>query len=246
MMDLRLKGKVALITGAGSQIGYGKSIALTLAREGCAVAAADIDIEGALKTAAAVEKLGCETIAIKVDVAKRPEVDEMVKLALEKFGRIDILVNNAGTSSRLKPFVEMTQSDFDLDIGVNLVGQLNVAQAVLPGMLARKYGRIINVSGGQGIPNISIYGAAKAGVEAFTHSLAMEVGLSGIIVNGVGPGLGRTGLTAYAPNEFLDAHAKNTALGRLCTPEDVAPVVAFLASDVCSYMAGQFITLSAS
>jgi NAD(P)-dependent dehydrogenase (short-subunit alcohol dehydrogenase family) len=126
------------------------------------------------------------------------------------------------------------------------MGQMNVAQAVLPGMLSRKYGRIVNVSGGQGIPNISVYGAAKAGVEAFTHALAMEVGPFGVIVNGVGPGLGRTGLTSNAPDAFLEAHARSTALGRLCTPEDVAPVVAFLASDVCSYMAGQCITLSAS
>ena len=140
----------------------------------------------------------------------------------------------------------MTQSDWEIDIGVNLIGQMNVAQAVLPGMLSRKYGRIINTSGGKGIPYISVYGAAKAGVEAFTHALAMEVGRSGIIVNGVGPGLARTGLTTDAPSEFLDAHARGTALGRLCTPEDVAPVVAFLASDVCSYMAGQFISLSAA
>lgn len=245
-MDLRLKGKIALVTGAASQIGYGRSIAVALAREGCAVAVADIDIEGAKTTATEIENLGCQAVAIKVDVARRSEVDTMVKLVLEKFGRIDILVNNAGTSSKLKPFVEMNQSDIDLDIGVNLLGQLNVAHAVLPSMLSRKYGRIINVSGGQGIPNISIYGAAKAGVEAFTHSLALEVGNSGVIVNGVGPGLGRTGLTANAPSEFLDAQARNSALGRLCTPEDVAPVVAFLASDVCSYMAGQFIILSAS
>jgi NAD(P)-dependent dehydrogenase (short-subunit alcohol dehydrogenase family) len=245
-MDLRLKGKVALVTGAASQIGYGKSIAIFLAHEGCSVVAADIDIEGARKTAEEVERLGCQAMAVQVDVANRSEVDLMEKQILDKFGRIDILVNNAGTSSKLKPFVEMTQSDFDLDIGVNLIGQLNVAHAVLPGMLSRKYGRIINVSGGQGIPNISIYGAAKAGVEAFTHSLAMEVGRAGVIVNGVGPGLGRTGLTSHAPDEFLNAQARNSALGRLCTPEDVAPVVAFLASDVCSFMAGQFITLSAS
>jgi NAD(P)-dependent dehydrogenase (short-subunit alcohol dehydrogenase family) len=140
----------------------------------------------------------------------------------------------------------MTRADWDLDLGVNLLGQMNVAQAVLPGMLSRRYGRIINMSGGQGIPNISVYGAAKAGVEAFTHALALEVGASGVVVNGLAPGLGRTGLTGNAPPEFLEAHARGSALGRLCTPEDVAPVVAFLASDVCSYMAGHFITLSAS
>ena len=245
-MDLRLKGKIALVTGPASPTGYGRSIALALAFEGCDLALADIDLEGAQRTAAEIQKLGCRALAVEVDVANRAEVDGMVKAVLEKFGRIDILVNNAGASSRLKPFVEMTPSDWDLDIGVNLLGQMNVAQAVLPGMLSRKYGRIINTSGGQGIPNISIYGAAKAGVEAFTHALAMEVGNSGVIVNGVAPGLGKTGLTVNAPHRFLDAHAKNSALGRLCTPQDVAPVVAFLASDVCSYMAGQFITLSAS
>jgi len=245
-MDLKLKGKVALVTGAGSQTGYGRNIAVVLAREGCIVAAADIDLEGAQKTAAEIQAEGCQAIAIAVDVRKRDEVDRMVRTVLQEFGRIDILVNNAGTSSRLKPFVEMTQSDWDIDIGVNLLGQMHVAQAVLPSMISRNYGRIINTSGGKGIPNISIYGAAKAGVEAFTHALAMEVGPSRIVVNGVGPGLGKTGLTAYAPDEFLNAHARGSALGRLCTPEDVAPVVAFLASDVCSYMAGQFITLSAS
>ena len=245
-MDLKLKGKVALVTGAGSQIGYGRSIAVTLAREGCIIAAADINLEGAKKTAAEIQNMGCQAMAVAVDVTRRPDVDRMVKEIIEKFGKIDILVNNAGASSRRKPFVDMTQSDWDVDLGVNLIGQMNVAQAVLPGMLSRKYGRIINMSGGQGLPDISIYGAAKAGVVAFTHALAMEVGRAGVIVNGVGPGLGRTGLTTNAPDEFLDAFARNTALGRLCTPEDVAPVVAFLASDVCSYMAGQFVTLSAS
>ena len=245
-MVLRLNGKVALVTGAGSQSGYGRKIALLLAKEGCVVVAADINEDGAKQTAAEIQGLGAQAMSTGIDVTKRPEVDRAVSEVLEKLGRIDILVNNAGTSSRLRPFLEMTPSDWEVDIGVNLVGQMNVAQAVLPRMLSRKYGRIINTSGGQGIPNISIYGAAKAGVEAFTHALAMEVGHAGVVVNGVGPGLGKTGLTANAPSEFLEAHARSTAFGRLCTPEDVAPVVAFLASDVCSYMAGQFITLSTS
>jgi 3-oxoacyl-[acyl-carrier protein] reductase len=245
-MDLKLNGKVALVTGAGSQTGFGRRIAAVLAQEGCVVVGADINLDGAKQTAAEIQELGFQAMAIAVDVTKRPEVDRMVHAVLERFGRIDILVNNAGTSSRLKPFVEMTPSDWEIDIGVNLVGQMNVAQAVLPGMLSQKYGRIINTSGGQGIPNISVYGAAKAGVEAFTHALALEVGPLGVVVNGVGPGLGKTGLTAFAPNEFFEAHARSTAFGRLCTPGDVAPVVAFLASDVCSYMAGRFITLSTS
>jgi NAD(P)-dependent dehydrogenase (short-subunit alcohol dehydrogenase family) len=245
-MDLRLKGKIALVTGAGSQIGYGRGIALALALEGSDVVAADIDIEGAKKTAEEIQNLGCRAMAIKVDVSHRDEVDSMVKAILDEFGKIDILINNAGASSKLKPFVQMTKSDWDLDIGINLIGQMNVAQAVLPGMISRRYGRIINVSGGQGIPNISIYGAAKAGVEAFTRALSKEVGPLGVIVNGIAPGLGETGLVVNAPREFLDANAKSSSLGRLCTPEDVAPVAAFLASDVCSFMAGQFIRINAS
>jgi NAD(P)-dependent dehydrogenase (short-subunit alcohol dehydrogenase family) len=245
-MDLKLKGKVAVVTGAGSQTGYGRSIAVVLAGEGCSVAVADIDFKEAEKTVKEILGMGCKAIAVAVDVTRRDDVDRMVHAVLEAFGAIDILVNNAGASSREKPFLETTQADWALDIGVNLLGQMNVAQAVLPGMLSRRCGRIINTSGGKGLPNISIYGAAKAGVEAFTHALAMEVGPSGVVVNGVGPGLGKTGLTVGAPDELLRAYARSSALGRLCTPEDVAPVVAFLASDVCSYMAGQFITLSGS
>jgi NAD(P)-dependent dehydrogenase (short-subunit alcohol dehydrogenase family) len=243
-MDLGLKGKTALVTGTGSQIGYGKGIAVTLAGEGCNIISADIDLEGARQTAHEVEALGCEALAVKVDVANRGQVDAMVKAAIDRFGQIDILVNNAGTSSQLRPFVEMTKADWDLDINVNLVGQMNVAQAVLPHMISRKSGRIINFSGGRGIPNISIYGAAKAGVMAFTEALAREVAAAGVIVNGIGPGLGETGLVKKAPSAFLEENRQRSALKRLCTPEDVGPAVAFLASDVCSYMVGQFIHLS--
>jgi NAD(P)-dependent dehydrogenase (short-subunit alcohol dehydrogenase family) len=242
-MDLKLKGKVALVTGTGSQIGYGKAIALTLAEEGCDVVSADIDLEGAKKTAAAVEKLGRKSLAVKVDVADRSSVDKMVKAVIDKFGRIDILINNAGTSSVVQPFMKMTKADWDLDIGVNLYGQMNVAQAVIPHMAARKYGRIVNCSGGQGIPNISIYGAAKGGIDQFTHALAMEVAPMGIIVNAILPGLGETGLVSTAPKEFLEAERQMSALKRLCTPQDVARATAFLASDVCSYMVGQVIKL---
>ena len=138
-MDLGLKDKTALVTGTGSQIGYGKGIAVTLAGEGCNIISADIDLEGARQTARKVEALGCEALALKVDVANRGQVDAMVKAAIDRFGQIDILVNNAGSSSQLRPFVEMTKADWDLDINVNLVGQMNVAQAVLPHMISRQY-----------------------------------------------------------------------------------------------------------
>lgn len=242
-MELRLTGKVALVTGAGSQIGYGKAIASILAREGCAVAAADIIPEWAQQTAAEIEEAGYRAMAVQADVRNRTEVDLMIRAVIDKFGRIDILVNNAGASSGEKPFMQMTSADWDKDLQTNLVGQMNVAQAVIPCMVKQKYGRIINTSGGQGIPSISVYGAAKAGIEAWTHALALEVAPFGIVVNGIAPGLGKTGLTANAPPEFLEANRERSALHRLCTPSDVAPAVAFLASDVCSYMVGQWIRL---
>jgi 2-hydroxycyclohexanecarboxyl-CoA dehydrogenase len=245
-MDLKLKDKVALVTGAGSQIGYGKAIALYLADEGCDIISADIDLEGAKKTAAEVEASGRKALAIKVDVTDPATVDDMVKQALEKFGKIDILVNNAGASIQ-KPFMEMTKADVDFNIKVNLYGQINIVQAVLPHMVARHYGRIINVSGGQGFPTISIYGAAKAGVVAFSQALAKEVIDLGVIVNVVTPALAKTGLTADAPPEFLEGLIQQASIvKRFCTPEDLAPVVAFLASDVCSYMTGQCVNLAGS
>jgi len=245
-VDLKLKGKVALVTGAGSPVGYGRAIALTLAEEGCDIAATDLNLEWAKETAVQIEKMGTSAMAVKVDVADRAQVDAMVEAVIKEFGRIDILVNNAGTSSKERPFMEMNKADWDLDIGVNLYGQMNVAQAVVPHMAKQKYGRIINTSGGQGIPTISVYGAAKAGVEAFTHALALEVAPLGIIVNGISPGLGETNLTRRNTEEFMERNRQMSALKRLCTPQDVAPAVAFLASDVCSYMVGQWIRLGTS
>ncbi len=246
-MDLGLKDKVALVTGAGSQIGYGKVIVKTLAEEGCDIVVADIDFEGAQKTAAEVEASGRKALAVKVDVTNRESVDAMVKAALEKFSKIDILVNHAG-ASRGGPFLETTKEQWDFDINVNLYGQMNVAQAVIPYMVKRKYGRVIFTSGGQGLPGLATYGAAKAGVEALTHSIASEVTSLGVIVNGVGPGLGSTGLTKGADlnSPHFRGFIQSSMLKRLCTPEDVAPVVAFLASDKCSYLTGQFIHLRTS
>jgi NAD(P)-dependent dehydrogenase (short-subunit alcohol dehydrogenase family) len=243
-VDLRLKDKVALVTGSGSPIGFGRAIATTLAEEGCDIVSADLDLAWAEETAGLVRGIGRQALAVGVDVADRASVDAMVRKAVARFGRIDILVNNAGASSQDKPFLEKTKADWDLDIGVNLYGQMNMAQAVLPHMIERGYGRIVNTSGGQGLPAVSTYGAAKAGVEAFTHSLALEVAPLGIIVNGIAPGLGETGLNLKTPEEHKEGFRRMSALKRFCTPEDVAPAVAFLASDVCSYMVGQWIRLT--
>lgn len=234
-MDLKLKDKIAIVTGAGSQIGYGKAIALTLAEEGCDLILGDIDFEGTTKTADEIKAAGGKALAVKVDVTDRDQVDEMVNRGIDEFGKIDILVNNAGASSKMMPFARSERKDWEYDIEVNLIGQMNVAHAVLPHMMSRKSGRIINTSGGQGLPALSMYGAAKAGVVAFTRALAKEVQDSGIIVTVYSPGLGATGLTVDDPR--MDSIAPSLPLGRLCTPRDVAPIVAFLASEVSDYMA---------
>jgi len=238
-MDLKLTDKVALVTGTGSQIGYGKAIASTLAQEGCNIISADIDLDGAIQTAAEVEASGHKALAVKVDVRNRDEVDDMVKRSLDKFGRIDILINNAGVSSKWRPFVETSKDDWDYDIGVNLYGQMNVTQAVLPHMISRKSGRIINTSGGQGIPGISLYGAAKAAVVQWTRALSKEVAPHGIIVSVYSPGLGATGLTVNDPRDLED-QAKETIQGRLCIPQDVGNLVAFMASELSDYFASSF------
>jgi 3-oxoacyl-[acyl-carrier protein] reductase len=240
-MDLKLKDKVAMVTGAGSQIGDGKAIALTLAEEGCDLILGDIDLDGTNKTANLIKAAGRKAVAIKVDVTDRAQVDEMVKKGIDEFGRIDILVNNAGASSKMMPFIQSNRKDWEYDIGVNLFGQMNVAHAVLPHMISRRSGRIINTSGGQGIPTLSMYGAAKAGIVAFTRALAKEVQDSGVIVTGYSPGLGATGLTVDDPR--MDSIAPTLPLGRLCTPQDVAPIVAFLASKLSDYMAASMIGL---
>ncbi len=250
-MDLGFKGKVALITGVGSQIGFGKGIALYMAREGCDIVAVDMDLEGAEKTAEEARKSGCRVIAIKTDITNNDKVEEMVKKAIAEFGKIDILVNNAGAGTRLKPFIELTREEWDKPIQTNLYGTLNVTRAVIPHMIKRRYGRIVNITGGQGAATISMYGASKAGITSFTKSLSSELLEYGIVVNGIHPGLGNTGLNmsgrggrALTRDEVKEA-SKRFGTGRFCTGEDVGVMVAFLASDVCSYMVGEIINMNA-
>jgi 3-oxoacyl-[acyl-carrier protein] reductase len=245
-MDLGLKDKVALVTGAGSQIGFGKGIALTLAREGCDIIVNDVDSEGAEKTAAEVKSLGRKAIAIKADVSSSAEVNDMVKTALKQFGKIDILVNNAGVCTPPKPFIEMTEEECDRDINVNLNGVLNCTRAVLSHMISRKSGKIISISSDaakMGGANIAVYGAAKAGIMVFSKGLAAEVAASGINVNAIAPGPGDTGFALHAPPGFLKKVTAMIPLGRTTTPQDIANMIAFLASDVSSNITGQTISV---
>lgn len=241
-MDLGLKGKVAIISGTGSQIGYGRGIMQVMAKEGCNIVSVDMDIEGAKKTAAEARKLGVKAIALKVDISKKAEVDEMVKATLAEFGKIDILVNNAGASTHPGPFIEKTEAQIDADININLRGCINCCKAVLGHMISRKSGKIINISsngaktGGAGV---AVYCAAKAGVMVFTKSLAAEVAKLGINVNSVAPGQGMTGFALQAPPELIKKFIEIIPNGRSTTPEDIGNMVAFLSSDVSGDIVGQ-------
>lgn len=241
-MDLGLDGKVALVTGAGSPSGFGRAIVLTLAREGCDVVVNDIDYKGAQKTASEVKALGRRALVAKADVTKSTEVNAMVEAAISQCGKIDILVNNAGIISQTKPFIEKTETEWDRELAVDLKGVLMCSQAVLRHMISRKSGKIINISSGvgkSGLANLAVYSAAKAGVIGFTKSLAAEVAALGINVNGVAPGVSATSMQANISQEIVERVKRLIPLGRITEPQDVANMVAFLASDLAGDIVGQ-------
>jgi NAD(P)-dependent dehydrogenase (short-subunit alcohol dehydrogenase family) len=239
-----LNGKVALVTGAGSQVGFGKGIALILARNGCDVIVNDIDREGAEKTAAEIAALGRKSLAVKADVTKVTEVKAMVAAAMEKFGRIDILVNNAGRTTAPMPFVDTPEKNWEIVFNLNVFGVFNCTKAVLPQMLARKYGKIINITSGAGFsgsPRFVHYGASKGAVMTFTRGLAKEVVSSGINVNSIAPGIGDTNFlsTGGFPEGELEHAKAYIPTGRPTSPEDVGNMVAYLASDISSNIVGR-------
>jgi 3-oxoacyl-[acyl-carrier protein] reductase len=243
-MELGLKGKIALVTGAGSQIGFGKTISLTLAKEGCDIAVNDINLEDAKKTAAEVKALGRKAIAIKADVTKKAEVQEMVKKAIAEFGRIDILVNNAGGIYPQGPFLDQKEELWDKDFNLNVKGTMFCSQAVLSGMTERKYGKIINISSSiakMAFPGVSSYAMAKSAVYIFTRGLAKSVVTQGINVNSVSPGWALTNFDKTPPDELLKRFLPDTPIGRGTTTQDIANAVAFLASDVSGDIVGQVI-----
>lgn len=245
-MDYGFKGKIALVTGTASQTGMGNAICLTLAKEGCDIISADIDLDGAQKTADAIKILGRKAIAVKVNITKGSEVDEMVNTALKKFGKIDILVNTAGLSAMSGvPFLDSKQEAWEKDLAVNLYGTMNCAKAVIPGMVERKYGKIINFSSIVAKIGVDLtsYAAAKAAVSAFTRGLAVQYGPSGINVNAIAPGMVKTSFFAKWEEKPLDqlfaAVASTAPLRRNQTVDDIANAVAFLASDVSRNITGQ-------
>ena len=248
-MDLNIKDKVALVTGAGSQIGFGKVIAITLAGEGCDVIVTALHLDGAEKTAAAVrEKTGRKAVAIQADISDKESAKALVKAGLAEFGRIDILVNNAGAMHESKPFTEITEEEGEQALNLNLRGAIILTKAVLPGMLERKWGKIVNVTSigaKKGMLNTSYYGTSKAGLIGFTQVIANELIRKGINVNGVAPGLGFTNFGgAKLPEEMKKVDpSEMIPSGRPVTGQDVANIVAFLASDVSADIVGQNISI---
>ncbi len=244
-MSKRLEGKTAIVTGGAR--GIGRAISIKLASEGANVVICDIVInEAAEETVKLIEEQGVKAAAIKADVTSPEDAENLFKQAAEQFGKVDILVNNAGVT-RDNLLMKMKEEEFDLVISTNLKGTYNMMKAAARPMMKARYGRIVNISSVVGIYGNAgqvNYSASKAGVIGMTKSVAKELGSRGITCNAVAPGFIETDMTKVLSDDLKAAMVKNIALGRAGQPEDVAKVVAFLASDEAAYVTGQVIECS--
>jgi len=241
---MRLKGKVAIITGAGSGIGQG--VAIKFAKEGASSLLVDISDAGLKETASLVQKAGGKAATMKADVRDRGQLKAIVPKAAQQFGTVDILVNNAGVS---KPafYPDYAVEDIDLILDVNLKAPFILSQHFGRYLVAnKKPGRIVNISSINAekatMMGSTAYCASKGAVRQLTRTAAYDLGPFGITVNAVGPGHTRTGMTRplFAENAAREREwAEKTPLRRIAEPEDIANAVAFLASDEASYITGQ-------
>lgn len=236
---MRFANRVAIVTGAAR--GIGRAIATHLATEGTIVVIADVDRKSAEVTAKELEAAGRNVMASALDVTDPVLVAATVQSVLERFGRIDILVNNAGIVGEVVPVREMSDAEWHRVMSVNLHGVFYCSRAVLPAMLSRKWGRIVSlasVAGKEGNASMAAYSVSKAGVICLTKSLAKEVARDGITVNCVTPALTETDMARSFSPEQRALLASKVPMGRLASPDEIAAVVAFLASDEASFVTG--------
>lgn len=239
----KLNDKVALVTGA--RRGMGRAHAIALAKEGAKVVVSDISLEECQAVVDEIKNVGGDALAVKCDVSNKAEVEAMFRAAVEKFGKVDILVNNAGIYSP-KPFLEMTEEEWDKTIDINLKGEFFCAQEAAKIMMNNKWGRIINIASvasgqvGVGIAGGAHYTASKGGIIGMSETLAIELAPYGINVSVVAPGAIDTPMvqSANMPKEVMDGLISVIPLKRMGRAEEVANMVVFLASEDSSYITG--------
>jgi NAD(P)-dependent dehydrogenase (short-subunit alcohol dehydrogenase family) len=239
---MSLAGKTALVTGAAR--GIGLAIASRLSADGARVTVLDLEREAA---EAAAKKVGGGAIAIVADVTRTAEVDAAVKRVVETWGRLDILVNNAGITGRSFPIWELSDEDWARVIAVDLTSVFLCCRAAVKVMLGQGAGRIINIAsiaGKEGNPTLVPYSTAKAGVIGLTKALAKEVATRGIFVNAVAPAVIGTEMLKQMEQSTVDLLISKIPMGRVGKPEEVAALVAWLASDECSFSTGAVYDLS--
>ena len=243
-MSKRLDGQTAIVTGAGR--GIGRAIAKELAATGANVVVNYVtSADAAHELASEIEELGPKALVVQTDVTEYDQVGEMIKLTIETFGQIDILVNNAGIT-RDKTLKNMTREHWDEVVDVNLGSLFNCTKQVLPFMLERKSGKIVNISsfvaqgGNVGQSN---YAATKAGIIGFTKSLALEVSRHGITVNAVCPGFTETDMLMTVPEHIRQRILDKIPMGRFGKPEEIASCVRYIVSEA-DYMTAQAISIN--
>lgn len=253
---MKLENRIAIVTGAAK--GMGRDICLTLAREGAHLALAARDVPPLEALAREVEALGRRALVVPTDVTDEPEVERLVARAREAFGRVDILVNAAGVTGPIEtPVWEIKAADFDFVLTANVRGTFLPTKHVLPGMIAQRYGKIVNISGTSGLRGYkhrAAYSSSKWAVRGFTRTVALEAGPHNVNVNALHPGIvggsrmdtlcrEKAKKRGWTPERVYQEYVDEMALRRVTTSQDIANAVLFLVSDDSKNMTGQSVTV---